>query len=79
LTEQGKLEVIGLLREFWEVSTILQENSIKSATEEPVYSKPYPIRHAMQAEVKKELDTMMTLGVIETPTLAYASPETGRH
>ena len=41
---------------------------------DPVHSKPYPIPHAMQEVVEKELETMLSLGIIEPSTSAYASP-----
>jgi len=80
LTEQQKLEVIELLEEFQEVFTnvpgltTLGEHAIHVTTDEPVYSKPYPLSHAMQAEVEEEFDSMLKLGVIEPSTLPYASP-----
>ena len=51
--------------------TNLGEHSITLTTEEPIYSKPYSLPHAMQKEVEKELDSMLKLGVIEPSTSAY--------
>jgi len=50
------------------------KHSITLTTDEPVYSKPDPLPHAMQSEVEKELDTMLKVGVIEPCTSSYASP-----
>jgi len=41
-------------------------------TDKPIYSKPYPLPHAMQCEAEKELDIMLKLGVIEPSTSSYA-------
>ena len=38
-----------------------------------MYSKPYSLPHAMQAEVEKQLETMLKLGTIEPSNSAYAS------
>jgi len=81
LTEQQKkLEVMELLEEFQDVFTdvpgltTLGEHSITLTSMDPVHSKPYPIPHAMQKVVEKELETMLSLGIIEPSTSAYASP-----
>ena len=71
--------VMKLLEEFQDVFkyvpglTNLGEHSITLTTDEPIYSKPYSLPHAMQKEVEKELDSMLKLGVIEPSTSAYAS------
>jgi len=52
----------------------LGKHSISLTTDEPIYSEPYPLPHAMQSEVEKELDTMLKLGVIEPCTSSYVSP-----
>ena len=80
LSEKQKEQVMEVLEEFQDVFsdvpniTNLGEHSIKLTTDEPVYSKPYSLPHAMQAEVEKELETMLNLGVIEPSNSTYASP-----
>jgi len=54
--------------------TTLGEHSITLTTDEPVHSKPYPIPHAMQQTVDKELENMLQMGIIEPSTSSYASP-----
>jgi len=74
------MEVMGLLEEFQDVLTdvpgltALGEHSINLTSMDPVHSKPYPIPHAMQEVVEKELETMLSLGIIEPSSSAYASP-----
>jgi len=80
LTEQQRMEVMELSEEFQDVFTgvpgltTLGEHSINLTSMDPVYSKPYPIPHAMQEVVEKELETMLSLGIIEPSNSAYASP-----
>jgi len=65
LTEEQKDEIMEVLEEFKDVFTDmpgltnLGKHSITLTTDEPIYSKPYPLPHAMQSEVEKELDTML--------------------
>ena len=69
-----------ILEEFQDVFTdvpaltTLGEHSITLTTDEPVHSKPYPIPHAMQETVDKELENMLQMGIIEPSTSPYASP-----
>jgi len=80
LTEKQKGEIMEVSEEFKDVFTDvpgltnLGKCSISLTTDEPIYSKPYPLLHAMQSEVEKELDTMLKLGVIEPCTSSYVSP-----
>ena len=79
LPEEQTGEVMELLEEFQDVFTDvpglpnLGKHSISSTTDEPIYSKPHSLLHAMQKEVEKELDSMLKLGVIEPSTSSYAS------
>ena len=57
-----------------QASQIWENNLSLWQTDEPIYIKPYPLPHAMQSEVEKELDTMLKLGVIEPSTSSYGSP-----
>ena len=54
--------------------TTVGEHSITLTTDEPVHSKPYPLPHAMQETVDKELENMLQMGIIEPFTSPYASP-----
>jgi len=48
--------------------------SITLTTDEPVHSKPYPLPHAMQETIDKELENILQMGIIEPSTSPYASP-----
>jgi hypothetical protein len=80
LSEDQLREVSELLREFSDVltdspgTTNLVEHGIEVTTSEPVRSRPYPIPHAMRDVIKKELDSMLEMGVIEPSESAYSSP-----
>lgn len=80
LSEAERKDVMDLLDEFQDIFTdvpgltTLGEHSITLTTDDPIHSKPYPIPHAMQDVVEKELETMLSLGIIEPSTSAYASP-----
>ena len=69
-----------ILEEFQDVFTdvpaltTVGEHSITLTTNEPVHSKPYPLPHAMQETVDKELENMPKMGIIEPSTSPYASP-----
>jgi len=66
-TKEQKMEMVELLEELRDVFTdvpgltALGEHSINLTSMDPVHSKPYPIRHAMQEVVEKELETMLSL------------------
>jgi len=80
LSESQRQEVVDILEEFQDVFTdvpaltTLGEHSITLTTDEPVHSKPYPLPHAMQETVDKELENMPKMGIIEPSTSPYASP-----
>jgi len=80
LSESQRQEVVDLLEAFQDVFTdvpaltTLREHSITLTNDEPVHSKPYPIPHAMQETVDKELENMLQMGIIEPSTSPYASP-----
>ena len=54
--------------------TLLVEHTVKLTTSTPTRSKPYPVPLAVQDTIKKEVATMIQLGVIEESTSPYASP-----
>jgi len=80
LSESQRQEVVDLLEEIQYVFTdvpaltTLGEHSITLTTDEPVHSKPYPIPHAMQETVDRELENMLQMRIIEPSTSPYASP-----
>ena len=56
--------------------TNLGEHSMQETYDEPVYTKPYPIPHALKDSVKKEIDNMLGMGIIRPSNSPYASPLT---
>ena len=40
----------------------------------PIYDRPYPIPYAMREVVRKEIQTMLDLGVVEPSEYPYAHP-----
>lgn len=73
-------QVRSLVEEFKDIFTDLPRitnlgvHEIHLTTNEPVRSKPYPLPHAMRVQLSKEIDTMLSMDIIETSTAAYASP-----
>lgn len=56
--------------------TNIGEHSIKLTDDEPIRQKPYPIPHAVRDEVRKEIDTMLEMGIIRQSSSPYACPLT---
>lgn len=56
--------------------TTLGEHAIRLTDTEPVRCKPYPTPHALRAEVQKEVDAMLEMGIVTKSTSPYASPLT---
>ena len=54
--------------------TKLGQHDIKLTDSTPIRSKPYPIPYAMREVVKKEVQTMLDLGVVEPSESPYAHP-----
>lgn len=80
LTERQKKEVNELLNEFSSTLTDkpgltdLIEFSLKLTDNKPIRLKPYPLPHAKIDDVRREIKTMLDLGVIEKTDSAYGSP-----
>ncbi|PIK63031.1 hypothetical protein BSL78_00038 [Apostichopus japonicus] len=78
--EIEKVEVNKLLEKYSDVltdlpgSTILMYHAIHLTTECPVRSRAYPVPLAVQNTVKNELETMISMDVIEKSESPYASP-----
>ena len=80
LSEDQKSQVLNLLEEYEEIfssmpgTTNLIEHDIKLSSDEPIQSKPYPVPYAMLDDMKKEIDEMLRLKVIEVSDSPYSSP-----
>ena len=61
---------------FSDVPTVthLVEHKVELTQTEPVRCKAYPTPYKMQADVDKEMEDMIAMGVIERSEAAYASP-----
>ena len=55
-------------------TTDLVQHEVTLTSNEPVRTKPYPIPFAMRDSVKKEVQTMLDLSVIEPSNSPYCSP-----
>ena len=80
LTSEQQEGVKQLLSEFQDIFsdvpsiTNLGEHEINLTTAEPIRGKAYSLPHAMRETLDREIDSMLTMGVIEPSTAAYASP-----
>ncbi|XP_038062382.1 uncharacterized protein LOC119732846 [Patiria miniata] len=79
-SEPETQSVRNLLEEYTDVftdmpgRTHLVEYTVKLTTDAPIRSKPYPVPHAVKDTIRKEVETMMRLGVIKSSTSPYAAP-----
>ena len=80
LSEDQKSNVRTLLSEYQDIFTDvpnitpLEEHRIQLTTAEPIREKAYSLPHAMRGTLDKEIDNMLSMGIIEPLSAAYASP-----
>ena len=80
LDEEQKSQVMDLLNEYSDIftdipgSTDIAEHDIVLTSQQPIRCKPYPVPYALKQEIKKEIDNMLRLDIIEPCTSSYASP-----
>jgi hypothetical protein len=80
LTENQKTQLQSLVYKFKHIfsskpgTTQLVEHNIKLTDDKPIRSKPYPLPYAKADTVRKELDAMMMMDVIEPSDSPYSSP-----
>lgn len=80
LTAEQMDQIQRLVEEFGDIftdvpkRTHLMKHSLKTSTEVPIQMKPYPIPYALQDKVKRELQQMMDLGIIEETDSPYSAP-----
>jgi len=80
LTAEQQTEVKQLLSEYREIFsdvptvTHLIEHKVELTEKEPVRYIPYPVPYKMQEVIDKEIDDMLSMGVIEHSEAPYASP-----
>ena len=69
-----------LLKDFIDVfsdipgTTDLVEHDIVLTSTEPIRSRPYPVPYALKNEIRKEVDNMLQMDIIQPCTSSYASP-----
>ncbi|XP_072035947.1 uncharacterized protein [Amphiura filiformis] len=79
LTESQKYQMITVLQSHAPVMsnvpgrTNLVEHSIRTTTETPIRRKPYRLPYAKEVEVKKEIEKLLDLGIIEESRSPYRS------
>jgi hypothetical protein len=54
--------------------TTLGRHVIKLRDKEPIRSKPYPIPHALREDIRKEVQSMLRMGIISHSKSPYACP-----
>ena len=80
LDEEKKTEVKQLLKEYKQIfsdvptKTNLIEHKVELTDSNPIKHKSYPIPYKMQEIIDKEIEDMLTMGVIERSEAPYASP-----
>ena len=80
LPENKRKEVIQLLKGYESILTTLpgqtelEKHSIRTTTSEPVRGKAYPIPYTQREVMKKEVESMLSMGVIRRSRSAYAAP-----
>ncbi|XP_067659772.1 uncharacterized protein [Haliotis asinina] len=80
LTPEQKQDVRELVAEYQDVLTDLPgrtdsiEYKIKLTSTEPIRSKPYPLPHHMREVVAREVESMLSMDVIEPSESPYAAP-----
>ena len=73
-------QVQQLLAEFEETltdipgKTTLGEHVIKLTDDKPIRSRPYPVPHALRSDIRKEIESMLRMGIITPSTSPYACP-----
>ena len=80
LNDVERLQVEQLIEEFQDIFTDrprvtnLGEHEMNLAAAEPIRSKPYPLPHAMRAQLSSEIDSMLSMDIIEKSNASYSSP-----
>ena len=80
LNGRQKAELLRLLEEYGDIfsdvpgKTDLVEHEIVVTSTEPIRSKAYPTPYHLQKEIDKEIEVMLSNGIIERSESAYAAP-----
>ena len=80
LTDEQRSEFMDLANQFSSLfteapgTTDLAQHHIKLTSDEPVWSRPYPVPYSMRESLKKDIADMIKMGVIRESDSPYASP-----
>ena len=80
LTNEQIIEMHELLGSFGDVltdvpgRTNLTEHTLEVTSEVPIRQKPYRLPHSVKAEVEKEIQQLLDMGIIEKSSSPWASP-----
>ena len=80
LTDEQLQQAKDLVKEFQDIftdipgNTDLAEHTIKLTTDDPIRQRPYPLPFSIRETVKKEVQEMLDMGVIEHTNSPYSSP-----
>ncbi|KAJ8050432.1 hypothetical protein HOLleu_03637 [Holothuria leucospilota] len=80
LSDTQTLELNQTLRQYQDIltdlpgRTTLGQHEIQLTSDDPVHQKPYPLPFALRQTIKREIDFMLDLGVIEPSNSPYSSP-----
>jgi len=80
LSAEQQSDIRALLDEYQDIFidvpsiTPLEEHRILLTTSDPIREKAYSLPHAMRETLDKKIDNMLSMGVIEPSSAAYASP-----
>lgn len=80
LTEEQKRQLEGLVTEYADVLTDLPgktdliEHDLQLTSSIPIYTRPYPIPFAMKEDVRKEIQKLLDMDIIEPSNSPYCSP-----
>ena len=80
LSSQQRAELEQLIDRYEDIFTDVPKKThviecdLQLTTNVPIRSKPYPVPHALRETIQKEVDDMLSLGIIEKSNSPYASP-----
>ena len=80
LPEDQKREAVCLIQEFSDIfssipgTTNLLEHKIELLNKTPIRSKPYPVPYGMYDTMREELNSMLSMEIIEPSESPYSSP-----
>ena len=80
LSPSQKTQLLDLVNRYESIFTDVPKQTnvieckLQLTSDNPIRSKPYPVHYAMREVMNKEIQDMLSLGIIERSTSSYASP-----